>query len=120
MEAEFKRVDGFVVVELKGRLDPEGTESFRNACLGQWLNEKVVFDLKHLSFVGSLGLQTFVDTLDHMSQKSVSGMRLCGVGTEFRRLFEATGVSVGGIFNTRDEAFISFRSVPSAAAGLQP
>lgn len=119
MEADFKRVDGVVVVELKGRLDLESGASLREACLGRWLQEKVVFDLNNLNFVGSLGLQTFVDTLDHMSAKSGAGVRIFGVSSEFRRLFEATGVAARGICSTRDEAMASLAVDWTAASRSQ-
>src|ERR1700722_18374364 len=93
MEANYQKRGEVVVVELKGRLSFETTEPFRKTCLERLLREKVVFDLRHLNFVGSLGLKDFVDTLDHMTQKSEPGVRFCGVSSEFRRLFEASGIS---------------------------
>jgi anti-anti-sigma factor len=104
VEAEFMRLDGVVIVELKGRLSPESTASLKKACVQGLLLEKIIFDLKDLNFVGSLGLKEFVDTMDQISQTSAPGVRLCGVSSEFRRLFEATGMASLGICNSRDEA----------------
>ncbi len=115
MEANFAVSGGVVVVELKGRLNFETSEPFRRTCLERLVQERVVFDLKYLSFVGSLGLKDFVETLDSMKQKSSMGVRFCGVSSEFRRLFEASGLAGQEFFDTRDKAIQSF-----SASGSQP
>jgi anti-anti-sigma factor len=108
MEANFQQRGEVMVIELKGRLNFESTGPFRKTCLERLLGEKVVFDLHGLSFVGSLGLKDFVDTLDHMAQKSTPGIRFSGVSVEFRRLFEASGISLMTIFENTDTAVKSF------------
>jgi anti-anti-sigma factor len=92
-------------------LDPDTSEPFRRTCWEKLIGEKVVFDMRNLSFVGSLGLQSFVDTLDHMAKNS--GVRLCGVSSEFRRLFEASGMADMRFYESREQALESF-SAPSA------
>ena len=116
MEANFEMRGEVLVVELKGRLDFETSEPFRRTCLEKLLREKVVFDLKALNFVGSLGLKDFVDTMDHMSQQSQPGVRFCGVSSEFRRLFEASGLAGLTIYESRDKALESFRAPPVPSA----
>ena len=113
MEACFELRGEVMVVELKGKLDFETTEPFRKTCLGRLLGEKVVFDFRHLTFVGSLGLREFVDTLYHMRQKSLPGVRFCGVSSEFRRLFEASGMSALDFYDNKDKAVQSFVPQPS-------
>ena len=108
MEANFEQRGEVVVVELKGRLNFETTEPFRKTCLERLLSEKVVFNLQHLNFVGSLGLKDFVDTMDHMTQRSQPGVKFCGVSSEFRRLFEASGISALNIYENTDKAVQSF------------
>lgn len=117
MEANFAVSGGVVVVELKGRLNFETTEPFRRTCMERLIQEKVVFDLKNLSFVGSLGLKDFVETLDSMAQKSNLGVRFCGVSSEFKRLFEASGLAGQEFFETRDKAIQSFAASVSQPAG---
>ena len=89
MQASFERTDGVVVVELKGRLDFETSEPFRRTCLEKLIRERVVFDLRDLNFVGSLGLKDFVDTLETLADRAPRGVKFCGVSSDFRRLFEA-------------------------------
>ena len=108
MEAKFAKLDGILVVELKGRLDFETAEPFRRTCMQNLLSEKVVFDLKNLNFVGSLGLKDFVETLENMRQQSGAGVKFCGLSSEFRRLFEASGIIHDHVFETRERAIQSF------------
>lgn len=110
MEAKFGVCGSVVVVELKGRLDFETSEPFRRTCLEKLVAEQVVFDLKNLNFVGSLGLKDFVETLDSMAQNSRQGVKFCGVSTEFRRLFEASGLAGQEIYESREKAIQSFVS----------
>lgn len=110
MEARFGMHGSVVVVELKGRLDFETAEPFRKTCLERLAREKVVFDLRDLNFVGSLGLKDFVDTLDFMKKRSEAGVRFCGVSSEFRRLFEASGLLSHEIYDSREKAIQSFSS----------
>lgn len=118
MEACFAVSGGVVVVELKGRLDFETSEPFRRTCMERLVQEKVVFDLKNLSFVGSLGLKDFVETLDSMAQKSNRGIRFCGVSSEFRRLFEASGLAGQEFFESRDKAIQSLLGSESQPTGF--
>ena len=113
MEANFAVFSGVVVVELKGRLDFETSEPFRRTCLERLAQEKVVFDLRHLNFVGSLGLKDFVDTLESLSRRSTDGVRFCGVSSEFRRLFEASGLAGTEFFENREKAIQSLVIPPS-------
>jgi anti-anti-sigma factor len=118
MEARFAIRGGVVVVELKGRLDLETSEPFRRTCMERLISEKVVFDLRDLNFVGSLGLKDFVSTLDDLSKNSAPGVRFCGVSSEFKRLFEASGLPVHEIFDNQEKAIQSFfaQSAPSGAS----
>lgn len=108
MEAKFAMRGQIMVVELKGKLDFETQAPFRRTCLEKLLSEKVVFDLRNLNFVGSLGLTDFVSTLEDMKKNSEPGIRFCGVGTEFRRLFEASGFQAHDIFDNQEKAVQSF------------
>lgn len=110
MQANFARRGGVVVVELKGRLDFESSEPFRRTCLEKLMKEKVVFDLRHLSFVGSLGLKDFVDTLDTMAAGSQAGVKFSGVSIEFRRMFDVTGLRDKEIFDSAEKAIQAFDS----------
>lgn len=110
MEANFAVCKGVVVVELKGRLDFETSEPFRRTCLERLVQERVVFDLQKLNFVGSLGLKDFAETLGSLARQSGQGVRFCGVSSEFRRLFEASGLTNHEFFENREKAIQSFEA----------
>src|SRR6478672_6903198 len=107
MRANYAKRGGVVVVELSGKLNFESTVPFRRTCLEKLLSERVVFDLKHLNFVGSLGLKDFVETLDFMSAQSNAGVKFSGVSSEFRRLFEASGLQGKEIYESTEKAIQS-------------
>lgn len=112
MQAKFAVKGEVVIVELNGRLDFETTEPFRKTCLEKLVKEKVVFDLRNLNFVGSLGLKDFVSTLEDMTKSSRPGVKFCGVSSEFRRVFEASGLPAHEFYETQEKAIQSF--VPRA------
>jgi anti-anti-sigma factor len=116
MQANFAKRGDVVVVELKGRLDFESTAPFRRTCLEKLLSERVVFDLRDLNFVGSLGLKDFVETLDFMSQQSNAGVKFSGVSSEFRRMFEASGMQGKEIYESTEKAIQSFTAPPPVPA----
>jgi anti-anti-sigma factor len=113
METNVKLSGDIVVVELKGRLDLESAVPFRKTCLEKLVSKPVVFDLKNLNFVGSLGLKDFVETLDSMAQKSPSGVRFSGASSEFRWLFEANGFARHHFFENTETAIQSLCSSSS-------
>ncbi len=108
MEAKFAKVGEVMIVELTGRLDFETAQPFRKTCLDHLVHQKVVLDMNHLNFVGSLGIKDFVETIEGLFQKTQTGVRLCGVSSEFRRLFEASAISQLEIFESKDKALASF------------
>lgn len=110
MEAKFAVRGQVLVVELKGRLDFETAAPFRKTCLERLTREKVVFDLRHLNFVGSLGLKDFAGTLHDLARANQTGLRFCGVSSEFRRLFEASGLNNYEFFESQEGAIQSFFS----------
>ena len=108
METKYAVRGEVVIVEFTGRLDFETTAPFKRTCTERLLSEKVVFDLKNLNFVGSLGLTDFVSTLNDIARESGPGVRFCGVSSEFRRLFESTGLASQSIFENQEKAVQSF------------
>ena len=92
MEAKIIEREDVLVVYLKGRIDIEATEPFRQACLQQLANRKVVFHFGDLSFVGSNGIGSFIDTVREMRKSTNTAMKFCTVGSEFQKVFAATQV----------------------------
>lgn len=108
MQAKFALRGEVVVVELNGRLDFETSGPFRRTCLERLVSQKVVFDLRNLNFVGSLGLTDFMTTIEDMKRQSRPGVKFCGLSSEFRRLFEASGLPAQDFFENQEKAIQSF------------
>ncbi len=113
MEAKVSERDGVAIIELQGRMSFESVDRFRLRCFAEWTKQPLVFNLQNLSFVGSNGISTFLETLQQLATVSPGNMRLCHVGSEFRRIFEASGLAQVGFFETEEAAF---RSLFAAAA----
>src|ERR1700749_222230 len=89
MQAKIRKDGDITVVELKGRLDFETAEPFRETCNDILSNSKVVFNLGELSFVGSSGIGAFVDTLREFTLNSPVAPRFCAVRSEFNKVFQS-------------------------------
>ncbi len=90
MQAKIRRDGDITVVDLKGRLDFETAEPFRETCQDILSNTKVVFNLSELSFVGSSGIGAFVNTLTEFAKTSPVPPKFCNVRSEFRKVFKAS------------------------------
>lgn len=88
MDARIQFEEDIVIVKLSGVLDFDKAFEFRQKSLRYLLEKKVVFSLEELSFVGSTGMSSFVETLAEISKKNPNGLRVCNVGLEYKRLLE--------------------------------
>ena len=100
MQAKIRKDGDITVVELRGRLDFETAEPFRETCHDILSNSKVVFNLAELSFVGSSGIGAFVNTLREFTKAS-----------PVRKVFKATDEMVFQIFDDEQTAVVSFNEV---------
>jgi anti-anti-sigma factor len=108
MQARINRQGDVVVVHLSGRVDVETAEPFRHACLNHLVAEKVVFDFKSLSFVGSSGILPFLETMQEFAERNNNGFKLCGVGSEFKKVFASTALNTIQMFDTHHQAVQAF------------
>ena len=107
MEVAFEVVDGVFVVYLKGRLNYEWVDAFRLECMNRFRSGKVIFNLSQLSFVGSNGINGFISTLKDLYSDELTEVRLCGVASEFQRVFSASPLKDIEIYEDGDEAYKS-------------
>lgn len=113
MKAQMSTMDDVVVVNLSGRINMEYTEPFRDAILkdiGRRSN-KIVFNLKDLSFVGSNGIMPFVQTLTELASSQNKELRFCAVGSEFQKIFAASPLANVQVFDNQDSAIASLRNL---------
>jgi anti-anti-sigma factor len=109
MRADVKRVGDVVVVSIEGTLEIEETQPFREACLSKLLSEKLVFNMKQATFVGSNGLQPFLDTISRLNEANEHGVKIVGVKAEFKRVItslEAHRVTFHENINDAVKAFV--------------
>lgn len=113
MEAKMKQNGEIAIVTINGPLDIEKTQPFHDVCERHMAGRKVVFDLQNTNFVGSTGIQSFIETLKMMSQRSDAGVRLIGLKSEFRRIFSSTEIRGLEIHETEQDAITSFATAPA-------
>lgn len=120
MEAKFVQNGDILVVCLKGRVDYETVETFRRTCLNYLIHHKVIFDLKELSFVGSIGITDLVSTLADMTQQSLKGVKFSHVASEFRRVLQSSHIKSVEIYEDAEKARMSFMGYEMPKVLLQP
>jgi anti-sigma B factor antagonist len=116
MQAKIRKDGDITVVELKGHLDFETAEPFRETCHDILANSKVVFNLNELSFVGSSGIGAFVNTLREFSRNNPVAPRFCAVRSEFKKVFKATDDDAFKVFEDEKSAVVSFVEEPIISA----
>ncbi len=124
MDARVENRDGVFVVSLSGQMDFESADSLKSQCLKNIGGEqKVIFNLRELSFVGSSGITPFLELLASLSRSLGQGFKICSVGTEFMRLFESSsvdGIEIYRDVNDAHRAFVSNGAETQAIARLKP
>lgn len=92
MQAKVNHRNGVVVVNLKGFIDFETAQPFRDACMKSFnkSGKKVVFNLEGLNFVGSNGILPFVETLNDICDQNNIEVKFCKVSSEFQKIFKAS------------------------------
>jgi anti-anti-sigma factor len=110
MEAKVLKVKDVTVVNLKGFIDVETAVPFKNACLKTFAKagQKVVFNLEQLQFVGSNGIIPFVESLNDICDQETINVKFCSVGSEFKKVFQASPLRDIEIFNDEEGAVSSF------------
>ena len=92
--------------ELEGSLDMNGVDDLQSFCVNQNLKKKkIVFNLRSLFFVGSMGVGVFSKTLDFIKRNN--DLRICCASSEFERVFTNEGFD-SLLFSSEQEALLSF------------
>ena len=88
MEAKLKTKGPISVISLIGSLDIEETQQLKTACERTFKNSsaKIVVDMSKAQFVGSTGLQAFLETLKQLSRVTERPIQMVGAKMEFRRI----------------------------------
>src|SRR5579864_5702068 len=89
MQAKIRKDGDVTVVELHGKLDFETAEPFRETCQDILINNKVIFNLADLNFVGSSGIGAFINTLKDFASNNPVPPKFCFVRSEFKKIFSS-------------------------------
>lgn len=112
MEARLKNEGEVTIVTLKGRMEIEAAQTFKVACRKHFSDKKIVFNMTGVSFVGSTGIQSFLEAIKFVSEQNQKGIKVSGVSPELKRMFDAYELSQLEFFSTDEEAVVSFSSPP--------
>lgn len=119
MEVKFEELgESMMIVHLKGRIDLETIEPFVG-WLNHLRNHEVIFNMRELSFVGSNGITTFIESMRNLARGSSKSIKFCYVSSEFRRIFGATLAQEIEIHEDLYRAQQAFRN-PTPAVGVTP
>ena len=110
MEARLKNEGEVTIVTLKGRMEIEAAQTFKVACRKHFSDKKIVFNMVGVSFVGSTGIQSFLEAIKFVSEQNQQGVKVSGVSPELKRMFDAYELNQLEFFSTDEEALVSFQS----------
>ena len=96
-----------LVIDLKGEVDFASSEAFYQTCMKELSKKNIVFNLKSLSFVGSDGLSSFMNTLKDLRKKS--SIQFCCVASEFKRVFADSEIQDIAIYEDEQSATEAFQ-----------
>ena len=108
MQAQLKTQGEISIVFITGALDIEKTQPFRQVCEKHLTGKKVIFNLDAANFVGSTGIQSFIEALRIVGESTSYGTRLVGLKPEFKRIFANLQIQGLEIHETEKEAIVSF------------
>lgn len=105
-----------VIFELEGQLDFETTLKFQEACTGvlkQSSEQRVVLNMEKLKFVGSSGINQFVQILKEFNHHPTKP-KFCKVSSEFSKIFKAyqTTRNPFELFEDEPQAIAAFDMIP--------
>lgn len=102
-------LDGEItVISLSGRIDIDKTQSFKQACVENFADKKLIFCMKNLSFVGSTGIQSFFNVLNELKANKKVDVKISGLNSDFRRLLNFTECSQLEVHEDIEGAMQSF------------
>lgn len=111
MKAMIRQEGEVFVIHLKGKIEFDSTEPFRDTVLSHLKSQKVVFNLESLNFVGSNGITSFIETMVELCNSQGSSVHFCNLSSEFQRIFEASPIRSLKVFENEFVAKSSFYDV---------
>lgn len=110
MEAKLKKIGEISIVKIKGSLQIAEAQAFRGVCEKHFIGQRVVFNMNDANFVGSNGIQHFIDAMKVITSQESGSLKLVGLKPEFKRIFTNLEIKGVQIFENEMEAMMSFTS----------
>jgi anti-anti-sigma factor len=108
VQALLKNQGEITIVTIQGSLHIEKTQPFREICLKHFLTKKVIFNMEQVNFVGSTGIQAFLEAVKTITEENEHGLKLVGVKSEFRKILQNIENQKLQIFENEVSAINSF------------
>ncbi len=83
-----KKDDGYQIT-FTGKLDLLKTNYLRNVLLQEFKNQRVCFELKNLSFVGSNGILHFFTTVNEVAALGSIQFQINGLSEDFKKIVKS-------------------------------
>lgn len=115
MDAILKKKGEVSIVSIHGSLDIEKTQPFKETCEKLFKGKKIIFNMEAAHFVGSTGIQSFIETMKILGASSDSGLLLVGLKPEFHRIFTNLEIQGLKIYET-ETAALEFLTLPVVPA----
>ena len=111
MQANLRKNGDISIVSISGALSIEHTQAFKKICESNFSNGKVLFNLENASFVGSTGIQHFIDAMKSIVTRNTNGLNVVCGKPEFYRIFSGLGVENLHFHNTETVAIVTLSDV---------
>ncbi|MBI4041747.1 MAG: STAS domain-containing protein [Deltaproteobacteria bacterium] len=112
MKAMITQKRGVTIVHFEGALDFSYSEEIQKKISELYnakRNQKIIFDLSGLKFIGSSGLKDFIEMCKQFNKKQTKP-RFIGLSNEYQKLFKAyEGDKSFSIFESEPAALKSYR-----------
>ena len=102
-----KNEQNIIIIDLKGEVDFASAEAWQELCEKNLSQKNIVFNLKELNFVGSDGIDSFLNTIKDL--KKQSSLQFCCVGVEFQRVFAESEIKDIVIYEDEESAVDDFQ-----------
>ncbi|MCZ8344577.1 MAG: STAS domain-containing protein [Leptospira sp.] len=110
-EIEQKRLNGTVIVQIKGRMESGPLDKITQTVLDEMIGEDrkfLILDFSELRYISSLGIRMILDVKMNL-QKRNKEMALVGVTSSILQVFHLLGLSNAfQFFQDREEAIKSY------------
>lgn len=92
MQASIQSLNGIVIFRLEGQLDYESVDKFHHQSVDKLKAQSLIFCFKKVSFVGSTAIYPFFETLAVLEGQNANRIKVSGMSSELRRIFEVSPV----------------------------